>query len=62
MSLRPAKMRCPKCNAEMNRHARKLREPISPQDAARVDVDLGAVVMEMHACPGCGKSMARDAP
>jgi hypothetical protein len=45
----------------MNRHAEKLRDPISPQDAARVDDDLGGVVAELHACPQCGRSLRRDA-
>ena len=61
MSQKREKMRCPDCNVEMNRHAGKLRDPISPQDAARVDVDLGGVVTELHACPQCGRSLARDA-
>jgi len=61
MSQQRAKMRCPDCNVEMNRHAEKLRDPISPQDAARVDDDLGGVVAELHACPQCGRSLRRDA-
>jgi len=61
MSLQQRKVLCPKCGAEMNRHARKLRSPVSPQDAELVDDDLGGILMELNSCPECGASVARDA-
>lgn len=48
------RMRCEKCGAEMNRHAAKLVEPRSADEAASADPALGGVIAEVHACPSCG--------
>ena len=47
-------MRCPRCGTEMNHHADKCVEPVDAREAALVDPELGGVIQEMHACPGCG--------
>jgi ribosomal protein L32 len=43
----------------MNHHADKLVHPTSPDDASRVDPELGGIVEEHHVCPKCGRSAAR---
>jgi predicted RNA-binding Zn-ribbon protein involved in translation (DUF1610 family) len=53
-------MRCPDCGATMNRHAEKLIPPVSPGELAAADPVLGGTVLEMHACPACGASAARQ--
>ena len=53
------KMICADCGAEMNQHAEKLLEPTTPEEARRMDPDLGALVEELHTCPNCGKGAAR---
>jgi ribosomal protein S27AE len=46
------KMKCPDCGAEMNHHADKLvREGAD---------DEGEVMLEAHACPGCGRAATRE--
>jgi predicted RNA-binding Zn-ribbon protein involved in translation (DUF1610 family) len=58
--MRPdIKLRCPKCGAEMNRHAEKLVYSDSLPDAARIDPALGGLIEETHACPGCGNVESR---
>lgn len=52
-------MRCPKCGAEMNRHAEKLVYPETAAEARRADPALGGLIEEMHACPNCGNVEAR---
>ena len=47
-------MRCPRCGAEMNRHAEKLVYPGTDAEARQVDALLGGVLEETHACPACG--------
>lgn len=54
-----AGLRCPKCGAEMNRHAEKLVHPESAAELRLVDPILGGVLEETHACPGCGNVEAR---
>jgi hypothetical protein len=44
----------------MNRHAEKLIEPRSAEEARRVDPELGALVEEFHSCPNCGKGAKRS--
>ncbi|HEV8453991.1 MAG TPA: hypothetical protein VGQ24_03820 [Gemmatimonadales bacterium] len=52
-------MTCPKCGAEMNRHAEKLVYPESAAEARRADPVLGGLIEETHACPACGNVVAR---
>lgn len=54
-----ARLRCPKCGAEMNRHAEKLVYPGSAAEARRADTLLGGLIEETHACPACGNVEAR---
>jgi ribosomal protein S27AE len=54
-----SRLRCPKCGTQMNRHAEKLVYVDNPADARRMDVALGGIVEETHACPGCGNIEAR---
>ena len=49
------------CGREMNHHAEKLVDPVTPEEAARVDPALGGIIEEMHYCPECGKGEARRA-
>ncbi len=54
------KMVCPKCGVEMNQHAEKLVDPRSTQEAAHADPALGGLIHEMHSCPECGRTEARQ--
>jgi ribosomal protein S27AE len=45
-------MKCPECGALMNHHADKLDYGAAEE---------GGVVVEAHACPGCGRSATRPA-
>lgn len=54
-----AKLRCPKCGAEMNRHAEKLVHPADLVEARRIDPALGGLLEETHACPRCGNVESR---
>ena len=54
-----AKLRCPKCGAEMNRHAEKLVHPADLVEAQRIDSALGGLLEETHACPRCGNIESR---
>lgn len=54
-----AKMICPSCGVEMNRHAERLVYPTSPEEAARMDTVLGGVIEEDHTCPSCGRVASR---
>ena len=53
------KMMCRKCGDPMNHHADKLVDPISAQEAARMDTALGGIVEEMHYCAQCGLGDSR---
>jgi predicted RNA-binding Zn-ribbon protein involved in translation (DUF1610 family) len=53
------RLRCPKCGAEMNRHAEKLVYSDSSADARRIDPALGGLIEETHACPQCGNVESR---
>ena len=53
------RMRCPKCGAEMNRHAEKLVYPSSAAEAHLADDQLGGLIEETHACPACGNVEVR---
>ena len=52
-------MRCPKCGAEMNRHAEKLVFAGGPGEASGADEALGGVIEETYGCPACGHVEAR---
>jgi predicted RNA-binding Zn-ribbon protein involved in translation (DUF1610 family) len=52
-------MHCPKCGAEMNRHAEKLVYTDKPADARHGDLSLGGLIAETYACPVCGNVEAR---
>ena len=54
-----ARLRCLRCNTEMNRHAEKLVHPERPEDQASVDPSLGGILEETHACPRCGNVESR---
>ena len=45
-------MTCPKCGAEMNHQADKLREPTTRNEAETSR--LGGIVIAVFACPNCG--------
>ena len=62
MSAGTAKMICSECGIEMNHHADKLVDPISPKEALQVDPALGGLIEEAHCCPDCGKSVPRRVP
>lgn len=53
------KMICKECGDPMNHHADKLVDPISAQEAARMDATLGGIVEEMHYCAQCGVGDSR---
>ena len=52
-------MMCPPCGIEMNYHAEKIDYLAALTDAEAIDPDLGGVVEEVHACPGCGNMGTR---
>jgi predicted RNA-binding Zn-ribbon protein involved in translation (DUF1610 family) len=54
-----SKMICPKCGGEMNYHAEKLVDPITPDEADMADPALGGIAEEFHTCPKCGASASR---
>jgi predicted RNA-binding Zn-ribbon protein involved in translation (DUF1610 family) len=45
-------MTCPKCGAQMNHQADKLREPTSREEAE--SNPFGGIVLAVFACPRCG--------
>jgi len=45
-------MICPKCGAEMNRHAMKIDYSID--DSKSVEAVFGGALKEVHTCPECG--------
>lgn len=53
------KVICPKCGDEMNHHADKPGEPLTPEDNKRVDPRLGVIIEEIHGCPACGAVESR---
>jgi ribosomal protein S27AE len=48
------KMTCPKCGDEMNHHADKLVDPITPEERKYINSALGGLIEETHHCPSCG--------
>jgi ribosomal protein S27AE len=61
MSPRIPRVACPACGVEMNPHAVRVLEPRTAEEAARVDPDLGGVVLHVHCCPACGAGAVRHA-
>jgi ribosomal protein S27AE len=61
MATQEQKMICPWCGAEMNHHADKLMDPITPEDRKHFNPNLDGVVKEMHSCPSCGAVESRQA-
>ena len=55
MASEQEKLRCPVCGVPMNRHAEKLVDPRTAEEAAAVDSALGGVVEEVYTCPRCGR-------
>jgi predicted RNA-binding Zn-ribbon protein involved in translation (DUF1610 family) len=56
-----AKMVCPDCGVEMNRHAEKVDYTSEPTEADPPDPDSGGLLEEFHTCPSCGRTHARRA-
>lgn len=54
-----SKMICKECGDPMNHHADKLVDPVSAQEAARMDPKLGGIIEEMHYCAQCGMGDSR---
>jgi predicted RNA-binding Zn-ribbon protein involved in translation (DUF1610 family) len=54
-----ATITCPKCGAQMNRHAEKLVYPESAVEARRMDSELGGLIQETFGCPNCGNVETR---
>jgi len=54
------KLKCPKCGAEMNNHAEKISYEMG-SGGHRPDADLGGIVEDVYACPGCGYIEMRPA-
>ncbi len=61
MMVSASKMICPNCRVEMNHHCDKLVYGTESQQAAGVDLAMGGVVEEFHACPKCGGGASRPA-
>lgn len=61
MSKGSGKMTCATCGVELNHHADKLVDPVTPEETAQVDLELGGLIEEMHCCPECGKTESRRA-
>lgn len=59
MARGKSKMICPKCGGEMNHHADKLLDPITPEDRRHFNAALGGMIEEMHYCPRCGAVASR---
>ncbi len=38
----------------MNHHADKLVEPLDANEAKSMDLVIGGIIDEFHACPNCG--------
>jgi hypothetical protein len=60
VSGRP-RLKCPKCGAEMNHHADKLVAPTDGVEPSGIDLVLGGVIQETHACPACANVEFRRA-
>ena len=56
-----AKMVCPDCGVEMNRHAEKINYTAGLSEPQPADARTGGVLEEFHTCPNCGRTHARPA-
>jgi hypothetical protein len=54
-----SRMTCLECGVTMNPHAEKLVDPVTAEEARRVDAALGGVIEEVHQCPQCGAVESR---
>ena len=61
MAKQTRKMICLKCGDEMNHHADKLVDPVTPEDRKHVNAALGGLIEETHCCRGCGTVESRRA-
>ena len=52
-------MTCPKCGTTMNHQADKLVYPVTRAEEAAVTPAFDGVVLEVFACPACGRIEAR---
>jgi ribosomal protein S27AE len=48
-------MRCPRCGAEMNRHAEKPVKDTRAEESTHYNPAFDGVVESIHCCPACGK-------
>ena len=55
------KLICPECGEEMNHHADKVVYCANPHEVRQTHADLGGILEETHACPGCGAVESRRA-
>ncbi len=58
MATSTAKMKCPKCGAEMNRHADKIVYGVDRQTEDSNAAGSEALE-EFHSCPACGSQASR---
>ena len=54
-----AGLKCPRCGAEMNRHAETLVYAESAAELRQMDSDIEGLLEEIHACPRCGNVESR---
>jgi hypothetical protein len=43
----------------MNHHADKLVNPVTAEEAKKINAALGGIIEETHYCPGCGAVESR---
>ena len=58
-----SRIRCPRCGAEMNRHAEKVDFSAARGRMDSLENELGGSITEIHTCPGCRfvlQTLARD--
>ena len=52
-------MRCPHDGAQLNHHATMIRDPLDREEASNIDSTVDGVLIEVHACPTCGRGQPR---
>ncbi len=52
-------MRCSADGAKLNHHATMIRDPVNREEADSVDPLVDGVLIEVHACPKCGRGQPR---
>lgn len=52
---------CDNCRIPMNRHAKKVVDPRTADEASRMNPALGGVVETVYSCPECGEMTSRIA-